>query len=374
VNKSSIPFIDLKAQYLGIKDEVLQGIEAVLEHGQYILGPEVAELESQLSEFCGAKHSITCSSGTDALLLGLMAYDVGPGDAIFTSPFTFFATAEVIALTGATPVFVDIDERTFNIDPEQLEAQIVRIQSEGKLNIKGVMPVNIFGLPADYDRINTIAERFDMHVIEDTAQGFGGTYHGRKSGVLADISATSFFPAKPLGCYGDGGAVFTNDDALAEKMLSIRVHGQGENKYDNVRLGLNARFDTIQAAVLKPKLSIFPNELSERERVAHSYTQELRGIVETPYIPEGCTSAWAQYSILSDDRDKIQKALSDNNIPSVVYYKTPCHLSTAFSYLGYSEGDMPVSEKISKKIFSLPMHPYLSDLTIKEIAKIIADA
>lgn len=367
----SVPFIDLKAQYARIQDEINAGIQGVLEHGKYIMGPEIFEFEEKLASFCGAKHAITCSNGTDALSLGLMAYDVGPGDAIFTTPFTFFATAEVIALTGATPVFVDIDPKTFNIDPSELGKQVDRVKSEGKLTPRGVIPVNLFGLAPDFDEIAKVTKPNGLFVLEDTAQGFGGLYKGRVSGSLGDISSTSFFPAKPLGCYGDGGAVFTSDDDLAAKMRSLRVHGQGVDKYDNVRIGLNARFDTMQAAIMLPKLAIFSEEIDLRQRVAASYTKALDGLVETPYIPEGYTSVWAQYSVLSDQREAIQEALKIEGIPSVIYYRIPCHLSKAFASLGYKVGDMPESEKASQRIFSLPMHPYVEEGFAEKVAQII---
>lgn len=370
----TIPFIDLKSQYSRIKDNVDTGIQRVLDHGSYIMGPEINELEQKLASFCGAEYAIACSSGTDALLLGLMAYDVGPGDAIFTTPFTFFASAEVIALLGATPVFVDIDSKTFNMDPQKLQEAVIKVKKEGKLNIKGVIPVNLFGLAPDFDAIDRVASENEMFVLEDTAQGFGGEYKGRVSGSLGDISATSFFPAKPLGCYGDGGAVFTSDKGLYEKMISIRVHGQGVDKYDNVRIGLNARMDTIQAAVLLSKLEIFPDEIKHRQLVADRYSQALNGLVETPYIPEGYKSVWAQYSVLSDKRETIMKCLGDQGIPSVIYYRIPCHLAGAFEYLGYSKGDMPISEAMSDRIFSLPMHPYIEDELIQKIADIVSKA
>lgn len=370
----SVPFIDLKAQYARIQDDVNAGIQRVLEHGKYIMGPEVAEFEALLAEFCGAKHAITCSNGTDALSLGLMAYDVGPGDAIFTTPFTFFATAEVIALTGATPVFVDIDPRTFNIDPQRLAIEVEKVVAQGELTPRGIMPVNLFGLAPDFDGIDAVAKEHNLFVLEDTAQGFGGLYKGRVSGSLGDISSTSFFPAKPLGCYGDGGAVFTSDDGLAEKMRSIRVHGQGVDKYDNVRIGLNARFDTIQAAIMLPKLAIFPEEIELRQKVAIAYTKALDGLVETPYVPDDYKSVWAQYSVLSDHREELQAALQAAGIPSVIYYRIPCHLSKAFEHLGYKEGDMPESEKASKRIFSLPMHPYVEDGFADQIADVIRAA
>jgi len=367
----AVPFIDLKAQYARIEEQVHAGIKSVLDHGQYIMGPEITEFEAQLASFCGAKHAITCSNGTDALSLALMAYDVGPGDAIFTTPFTFFATAEVIALTGATPVFVDIDPRTFNIDPIELEKAVSKVKAAGELVPRGVIPVNLFGLAPDFDAIDEIANQHGLFNLEDTAQGFGGVYKGRVSGSLGDISSTSFFPAKPLGCYGDGGAVFTNDDDLAEKMRSIRVHGKGLDKYDNVRIGLNARFDTMQAAIMLPKLKIFPEEIELRQQVAGRYTAALSDLVETPYVPDDYISTWAQYSILTDHRDAIQAALKDNGIPSVIYYRVPCHLSKAFESLGYKVGDMPNSEQASKRILSLPMHPYVDEDLAEKVASII---
>ncbi|MEM7359274.1 MAG: DegT/DnrJ/EryC1/StrS aminotransferase family protein [Pseudomonadota bacterium] len=370
----SIPFIDLKTQYARIESEINAGIQGVLNHGSYIMGPEIAEFESRLSEFCGVKHSISCSNGTDALLLALMAYDIGPGDAVFTTPFTFFATAEIIAMLGATPVFVDIDARTFNIDPNKLAEEVQRVKADGKLVARGVIPVNLFGLAPDFDAIDEIAKEHELFVVEDTAQGFGGEYKGRISGNLGDISTTSFFPAKPLGCYGDGGAVFTNDDALADKMRSLRVHGQGVDKYDNVRIGLNARMDTLQAAILMPKLAIFPEEIELRQKVAASYDNALADLVETPYVPDGYKSVWAQYSVLSDQREVIQAALNENGIPSVIYYRIPCHLAGAFEYLGYKQGDMPVSEATSQRIFSLPMHAYVKPEFAEHVASIIKTA
>ena len=367
----SIPFIDLKSQYQRLKEDINTGIQSVLNHGSYIMGPEIGELETKLAEFCGAKYAITCSSGTDALLLGLMAYDIGPGDAVFTTTFTFFATAEVIAMLGATPVFVDIDERTFNIDPNKLDEAVKQVKLEGKLTPKGIMPVNLFGLAPDFDAIDTVAKEHNLFVLEDTAQGFGGEYKGRISGSLGDISATSFFPAKPLGCYGDGGAVFTSDDALADKIRSIRVHGQGGDKYDNIRIGLNARMDTLQAAILMPKLAIFTEEIELRQTVAQNYTDALNSLVETPYVPDGYKSVWAQYSVLSDHKDAIQAALKENGIPTAVYYRIPCHLSDAFSYLGYTKGDMPVSEAASARIFSLPMHPYVKADFAEKVADVV---
>jgi UDP-2-acetamido-2-deoxy-ribo-hexuluronate aminotransferase len=317
--------------------------------------------------------------------MALMAYDVGPGDVIFTPSFTFISTAEVISLLGATPVFVDIDPRTFNMDPECLERAILackendpaiyplparQTSSATTLEPKGIMPVDLFGLPAPYDHINAIASKQGLFVIEDAAQSFGAEVHGKRACSLADIGCTSFFPAKPLGCYGDGGAVFTQDGDLAERMTSVRVHGKGRDKYDNARVGLNARMDTLQAALLLPKLEIFPGELAARDRVANRYTELLSSheSLQTPYIPEGLQSAWAQYSILTDRRGDIQSALKAKGIPTAVYYPKPLHLQTAFTGLGYKEGDFPASESAARRIVSLPMHPYLTDRQITMIA------
>jgi UDP-2-acetamido-2-deoxy-ribo-hexuluronate aminotransferase len=305
-----------------------------------------------------------------------MVYDVGPGDAIFVPPFTFIATAEVIALLGATPVFVDIDPVTYNIDPKKLGESIKNIQSGNMpmekirgLKPKGIIPVDIFGLPADYDEINKIARDNGLFVIEDAAQSFGGTYKGKKTcSVLADVAATSFFPAKPLGCYGDGGAVFTDDNKTAKILESLRVHGQGSDKYNNIRIGINGRMDTIQAAVLLAKMEIFDTEMELRQRVASRYTSLLKECAQTPIIPEGYTSAWAQYSVQSDNRAEIMEHLKKAGIPTAIYYPKPLHLQDAFSYLGYEKGQMPVSEAVANRIFSLPMHPYLSEDEQKEIA------
>ena len=357
-------------------------MDAVLEHGNFIMGPEVKELEENLTAFVGVKHCVGCASGTDALLMALMAMGVGRGDAVFTTPFTFVATAEVISLLGATPVFVDIDSRTFNIDSDKLalaikaskahDASIYPLPSvfsrqSSVLTPKGVITVDLFGLPCDYVRINAIAQTEGLFVIEDAAQGLGGEYMGMKACSLADIGCTSFFPAKPLGCYGDGGAVFTDSDKMVEKLVSIRIHGQGVHKYDNVRIGLNARLDTLQAAILIPKLEIFPKELEARQSVAERYSELLSpfvGHLLTPHIPSGLRSAWAQYSILtenSESRAKLQASLKDAGIPTAIYYPKPLHLQTAFQYLEYREGDFPISEDLSRRIFSLPMHPYLRD-------------
>jgi UDP-2-acetamido-2-deoxy-ribo-hexuluronate aminotransferase len=364
-------FVDLNRQQAVIRAELESRIEAVLEHGRYIMGPEVKELEERLAQFVGVKHAIGCSSGTDGLLMALMAFGVGPGDAIFTTPFTFIATAEVIALLGATPVFVDIDPHTFNINPDSLGNAIQAVSAKDQLKPKGVIPVDLFGLPADYDKIMSLADVHGMFVLEDGAQSLGAVYKGRRAGGLGHIGATSFFPAKPLGCYGDGGALFTDDDHLAEKMRSIRVHGKGTHKYENLRIGINGRLDTLQAAILLAKINIFEEELERRQRVAKLYTERLQGLVEVPIIPDGSMSAWAQYSILTDRREELQTHLHDQEIPTAVYYPTPLHLQPAFSYLGYTKGDFPVAEEVSRRILSLPMHPYLQDSDVEKIVGVV---
>jgi len=355
-----INFVDLKAQQDRIGVQIKDRIARVLEHGRYIMGPEIQELEQALCEFTGAAHCVSCSSGTDALLMALMAYDVGPGDAIFTTPFTFISTGEVISLLGATPVFVDIEPDTFNIDANKLREKITALMTYGgKLRAKGIIPVDLFGQPADYDAVNQIAQEFDLFVLEDAAQAFGAEYRGKRVGNLADIAATSFFPAKPLGCYGDGGAVFCNDEAVANKLRSIRVHGKGDHKYDNARIGLNGRLDTLQAAILLAKLGIYEDEILLRQKVARRYTDALTGTVETPVVRSDRTSVWAQYSVLSDRREELMAQLKAKGIPSAVYYPKPLHLQTAYAFLDYKQGDFPVAEQVSEKIFSLPMHPYL---------------
>ncbi|MCD6305217.1 MAG: DegT/DnrJ/EryC1/StrS family aminotransferase [Deltaproteobacteria bacterium] len=386
-NSRNVDFIDLKSQQDKLRPALERNIHRALHHGRYIMGPEIRELEERLAAFVGGKHCITCSSGTDALFMTLMAYDVGPGDAVFTTPFTFIATAEAISFLGATPVFVDIDPRTFNIDPNQLELGIEALMSNNPsihplpsaLSPKGIITVDLFGLPADYDSINAIAREYGLFVIEDAAQSFGAEYHGKKAGTLADIGCTSFFPAKPLGCYGDGGAVFTDDDDLAEKMRSIRVHGKGSDKYDNIRIGLNARLDTLQAAILLAKMEIYPREVQLRQEVAERYTDLLStqsSALSTPFIPEGMKSAWAQYSLLARDealRQRIQERLKEAGIPTAVYYPKPLHVQPAFSYLGYSQDDFPVALETSKTIFSLPMHPYVKDWELDRVLTILKE-
>ena len=354
------------------------------------MGPEVKELETRLCNYTGAKHCIGVSSGTDALLMPLMAMDIGPGDAVFTTPFTFIATAEVIRLLGATPVFVDIDPGTFNLDPGKLASAIEAVrkndpaiyplpQQTGPLSPKAVMPVDLFGLPADYDPIMALAEAHGLKVLSDSAQGFGSVYKERKSGTLGHATATSFFPAKPLGAYGDGGAIFTDDEDLAARLESIRVHGKGTDKYDNIRIGLNARLDTLQAAILLAKLEAFPQEVQLRQEVAKRYTDLLStqsSALSTPFIPEGMKSAWAQYSLLARDQDlraRIQAQFKDAGIPTMVYYPTPLHMQTAFAYLGYKPEDFPVSFDVSKKIFSIPMHPYIGNWELDRILTILKE-
>lgn len=367
-------FIDLKAQYNLIKNSIDSRIHAVLEHGRYINGPEITELESKLAEFTGTKHCIACSSGTDALLIPLMALGIGKNDAVFTTPFTFIASAEVILLAGATPVFVDIDRETYNMDPDKLDEAIQKVKAEGKLNPKVVIPVDLFGLPANYARIEEIACNNEMIVLEDAAQGFGGNINLKRSGSFGFVASTSFFPAKPLGCYGDGGAIFTNDDDLNAKMLSIRNHGSGDIAYSHVRVGLNGRLDSIQAAVLLGKLEIFEEELEKRNYVANLYSSKLKSRFVTPTIPDGYFSAWAQYCILADNsehRAKCRNRLQEQGIPTAVYYPISLHLQKAFEFLDYKKGDFPISEEMNERIFALPMHPYLTEEEINKIAEIL---
>jgi dTDP-4-amino-4,6-dideoxygalactose transaminase len=372
-------FIDLAKQQSRIKKNIDINIQKVLSHGNYIMGPEVKELENQLAQYVGVKHAIGCASGTDALLLALMAFNVGPGDAIFTTPFTFIATAEVISLLGATPVFVDIDPKTFNIDPEKLEQAIKalksndsslhplpQIQNQLPLTCRGVIPVDLFGLPADYNEINSIAKKNNLFVIEDAAQSFGAEYHGRKSCSLTDIGCTSFFPAKPLGCYGDGGMCFTDNDEKAGIMRSLLVHGKGSHKYDNERIGINGRLDTLQAAILLAKYEIFSEEVELRNNVAKYYNElfsDLNLQLSIPNVPSGMKSVWAQYSLLARDethRSEVQDKLKKEGIPTAIYYPKSLHLQTAFKMLDYNKGDFPVSEDSATRIFSLPMYPYLT--------------
>lgn len=376
-----IPFIDLATQQQRIKSRIDVGIARVLEHGKYIMGPEVAQLETALCEFTGAKHCITVSNGTDALVAAYMALGVGPGDAIITTPFTFFATVEAIQILGATPVFADIDPLTFNICPNDVERVIKQVRADNKLNLKGICPVDLFGLCADYDAIDRLAEEHDLFVLQDSAQAFGATQGNRRAPSHGTIGTASFFPAKPLGCYGDGGAVFTDDDQLAELLRSIRVHGKGTDKYDNVRVGQNCRLDTIQAAILIEKLGIYQSELDARQSVAASYKKHIQALNEkletpivTPSVPAGNVSAWAQYTIRVSDREAIMAGLKAAGIPSVVYYRTPAHLLGACSDLGHKVGDFPHSELAAQQVMSLPFHPYLELSSISKIVREIKKA
>lgn len=411
-------FIDLATQQQHIADKLNANMARVLAHGQYINGPEVRELEQILAGYVGTKHAVGCASGTDALLMALMALGIGPGDAVFTTPFTFIATAEVISLLGATPVFVDIDPVTFNIDSKKLEEAIVSLrgnpsrrplpraigagnpgvaalqaafpdrriidrrtedhaETPGKtLRPRAVVPVDLFGLPADYEAIGGVAARHGLKIIEDAAQSFGGEYKGSKACAFGHIACTSFFPAKPLGCYGDGGMCFTNDENIDEILRSLRVHGQGSDKYNNVRIGINGRLDTLQAAILLAKFEIFPEEIGLRQGVATSYNELLAGVVATPQVPEGYRSAWAQYSILARDgaeRAEIMAKLKAAGIPTAIYYPKPLHLQTAFASSGYREGDFPVSEDCALRIFSLPMHPYIAAEDRQRIADLLME-
>jgi len=359
-------FIDLKTQYALIENDVLKGIKQVLEHGQYIMGPEIAELEKQLALFVGVKHAIVNASGTDALLMALMALDIKPGDEVITTPFSFFATAEVISLCHATPVFVDIDPLTYNIDASKLEAAITP-------KTKAIMPVCLYGQCADFDEINGIAAKYGIPVIEDAAQSFGATYKGKTSGSLSTVGCTSFFPSKPLGGYGDSGACFTDDDELAQKLIEIRIHGQNA-RYCHSRIGINGRMDTIQAAVLLEKMKIFPDEVIMRQKVAKRYDKLLSSLVKTPKIHSHNTSVYAQYTIEVADRSHIQQALQSEGIPTAVHYPISMHQQKALSYLPYKAGDFPHSEKASNGVISLPMHPYLKEEEQIKVCKAIARA
>ncbi|PIR34255.1 MAG: aminotransferase DegT [Alphaproteobacteria bacterium CG11_big_fil_rev_8_21_14_0_20_44_7] len=370
-----IQFIDLKAQQALIKDKIEARIAKVLEHGAYIMGPEITELETKLSEFCGAKYSISCSSGTDALILPLAAQEIGVGDAVFCPSFTFAATAEVVALLGATPVFVDVLPDTFNIDVESLKQAIIVAKQNG-LKPKAVIPVDLFGQPADYDAVQEIADENGLWVLSDSAQGFGSTYNGRNSGTIGLASATSFFPAKPLGCYGDGGAVFTDNEELAQKMESLRVHGKGEDKYDNARIGMNARLDTIQAAILLEKLAIFPDEIKSRDKVAARYNEALSGAAQTPLVMENATSVWAQYTlkINAEKRAEVMAKLKEQGVPSVVYYPKSLHQQTAYAKFPRATESLKTCEALSQQVFSLPMHPYLDEATQDYIIQAVISA
>ena len=359
----TIPLIDLQAQRLRLGVALDEAIARAVSGGNWILGPEVAELEKQLAHFAGVKHALGCANGTDALLLILRAWGIGPGDAIFVPAFTFVATAEVVSLVGATPIFVDVLGNSFNIDPESLKAAIAMVKADGAHRPRAIIPADLFGQPADYRMIEPIADAENLLLLCDTAQGFGAIFDNRRTGSIGHAAATSFFPAKPLGCYGDGGACFTDDDELAERLRSLRMHGQGNKRHEHIHIGLNSRLDTIQAAILIEKLKIFPQEIDARQRIAKRYNDAFRGCdgIEVPGVIEGAGSVWAQYTLQLANRAKLQEDLKGEGIPSAVYYATP--LSKQPAYVHYPSVPTPVSEALSKRVVSLPMHPYLDEVT-----------
>jgi len=364
VDQAPIPFIDVGAQRRRLGTKIDEAVGRVLGHCQFLMGPEVFEFERMLAQFCGAKHALSCASGTDALLLVLMARGIGPGDAVICPSFTFCATAEVVALIGATPVFADVDAETFNVNARSIVRAIETAKREG-LSPKALIPVDLFGLPADHDAIAAIAKEHGLFVLDDAAQGFGASYKGRKLGSIAHATATSFFPAKPLGCYGDGGAVLTDDDALLDVLKSLRVHGHGTDKYDNIRIGLTARLDTIQAAVLIEKLKIFPEEILARDRIARRYNEALGDIAIVPRVPDGYTSVWAQYTVRLKPgrRDGLANALKAEGIPTAIYYPKPLHRQQAYKHYPVADNGLPVSDRLADEVISLPMHAYLEEAT-----------
>jgi UDP-2-acetamido-2-deoxy-ribo-hexuluronate aminotransferase len=369
----SVPFIDIAAQRRRLGPSVDQAVGRVLAHCQFINGPEVAQLEAALGEFCGASHVVSCASGTDALLMVLMAKGIGRGDAVFCPSFTFCATGEAVVLAGATPVFVDVDETTFNIDPVSLKRGITTAKRLG-LKPRGIIAVDLFGQSADYDAIGALAEADGLFVLDDAAQSFGASYKGRRLGGFGVVTTTSFFPAKPLGCYGDGGAIFTDDAALAETLRSIRVHGQGSDKYDNVRLGLTARLDTVQAAVLLEKLKIFEDEIAARNHMAGRYAQGLGNVVGVPHLAGGTTSVWAQYTIrlpAGTNREEFAAALKAQGIPTAIYYPKSIHQQEAYRHFPVADGGLPTCERLSGDVISLPMHAYLDEPTQDRIVKAV---
>ena len=367
-------FRDLAKQYQVLKSDIDNAMLSVASGAHYIMGPQVKELEQELAAYTGVKHCLTCANGTDALTLALKAFGIGQGDAVFVPDFTFFASAEVVALEGATPIFVDVDDTTFNIDVVSLEKAIQQTLTEGKLTPKVIVAVDLFGLPANYPLVKAVAQKYNLLILEDGAQGFGGSINGQKACSFGDIATTSFFPAKPLGCYGDGGAVFTNNDEWAQLMNSYRVHGKGTDKYDNVRIGLNSRLDTMQAAILQVKLHAFDKEIESVNKVARQYTALLKDSVKTPVIPENFGSSWAQYTIqlpTEAKRNALQAALKEAGIPSMVYYPKPMHLQTAFNNaqctMHNAQLNCDVAEKLCSTVLSLPMHPYLESSDIEQI-------
>jgi dTDP-4-amino-4,6-dideoxygalactose transaminase len=371
-----VPFIDLAAQRRRLGKSVDEAVGRVLAHCQFINGPEVAQLEADLAAFSGAKHVVTCASGTDALLMVLMAKGIGRGDAVLCPSFTFCATGETVALTGATPVFVDVDEATFNTDVNSLKRGIATAKKLG-LTPRAIIPVDLFGQSADHDAIGTIADAEGIFVLDDAAQAFGASYKGRRLGTFGLATATSFFPAKPLGCFGDGGAIFTDDAELAETLRSVRVHGQGSDKYDNVRLGLTGRLDTMQAAILIEKLKIFEDEIAARNRIAERYALGLGNVVTVPRLAGGCTSVWAQYTIRlpkGSDRDGFAAELKAQGIPTAIYYPKSMHQQTAYRAFPVADGGLPASESVSSDVISLPMHAYLDEPTQERIIKAVRGA
>ena len=370
-----LPFIDLQAQRRRLSERIDSAIRRVLDHGGFIMGPEVAELEDRLAAFCGAEHAVSCSSGTDALALVLMAKGIGPGDAVLLPTFTFAATAEVVAFLGATPVFLDVLANSFNLDPASLEAGL-KVASDRGLRSVGVISVDLFGLPADYDAIEPICAREGLWLLDDAAQGFGAAYKGRRIGTIGDACATSFFPAKPLGCYGDGGAIMTDDDELADKLKSLRVHGKGRDKYDNVEIGMNGRLDTLQAAILIEKLSIFEEEITARNAVAQRYNEALSAVARVPETPRGLSSVWAQYTLRLPGgiRDRVAAELKQQGIPTAVYYPLPLHLQTAYRGFPVAGNGAPVAQALAAEVLSLPMHPYLAEADQDRVIAAVARA
>ncbi len=368
-------FRDLKAQYQALKPEIDQAVSQVITDSNFISGKQVEKLEKSLAEYVGVKHCISCANGTDALTLALMAWGIKEGDAVFVPDFTFFSTGEVVSFEGALPVFIDVDKETFNISPDSLEQAIKRTLAQGKTVPKAVIAVDLFGLPADYGRIRAITDKYGLKLLEDGAQGFGGRLNGKRACSFGDISTTSFFPAKPLGCYGDGGAVFTDDDAAAALIRSIRIHGKGECKYDNVRIGMNSRLDTIQAAVLQVKLAAFEKyELQDVNDVAAEYTRQLKDVVRTPVVPESFYSSWAQYTIQMNDkteRDGLQNYLKEQKIPSMIYYQKPMHRQGAFAGMEFDDRDFQNTIALCERVLSLPLHPYMKQEDIKQISDAI---
>ena len=365
-------FRDLGAQYRALKAEIDAGIEDVIHSSAFILGKPVTELENKLAEYVGRKYCVGCGNGTDALQLALMIWGIGPGDAVFTSDFTYFASAGTTSILGGTPVLVDIDLRTFNMDPDALEKQIQRVLAEGKLTPRAIVPVDLFGQPADYDRILPIAEKYGLKVLEDAAQGFGGNIRGKRAGSFGDLSATSFFPAKPLGCYGDGGAIFTDDDEIDARLRSMRAQGKSPtDKYDNREIGMNSRLDTIQAAILLPKFKAFAEyELDAVNRVADWYTERLKEYFVTPMVLPGFLSSWAQYTLLLDsreERDALQKRLKDAGIPSMIYYPRGLHQQQAYRWMGLDDSMYTNTVEATRRVLSLPMHPYLTEAEVDQV-------